>query len=125
VAHFNWATLLDDFGSPTIAPFEAAVPKVNALAERSSGFVWRDGAERENGLAIGWEIFKENPRAIASFSVWRSPADLRAYVYRTVHGAFFRRSGEWFVQGSGRHLLWFVPAGHIPRWTRRGQSCAC
>jgi len=114
LAHFNWATLVGDFGSPEIAPFENAVPRVNALAERSPGFVWRHGDERTAGLALGWPIFCDDPRAIASFSVWQSPAHLGEYVYKTVHGAFFRRRAEWFVPGSGRHVLWWVPQGHIP-----------
>ena len=117
LAHFNWATLLGDFGSAEVAPFETAIPKVNALAERSRGFVWRHGDERAAGLAVDWPIFSGDPRAIASFSVWERPADLRGYVYRTVHGAFFRRGAEWFVPGSGRHVLWWVPAGHVPTVT--------
>lgn len=114
LAHFNWATLVGDIGSPEVAPFETAAPRVNALAERSPGFVWRHGDERAAGLVIGWPLFTENPRCIASFSVWESPAHLSEYVYKTVHGAFFRRRAEWFVPGSGGHALWWVPQGHIP-----------
>lgn len=47
LAHFNWATLKAPVGDPRVAPFVDAVPKVNALAERSPGFVWRSGEEAE------------------------------------------------------------------------------
>lgn len=114
VAHFNWATLVGDLGSPEVAGFENAVDRVNALAERSPGFVWRLGSEMEAAHAAGWPMFTENPRVIASFSVWKAPAGFTEYVYKTVHGAFFRRRAEWFVPGSGGHVLWWVPAGHIP-----------
>jgi len=114
LAHFNWATLVGDLGSPEVAPFEGAVPQVNALAERSPGFVWRHGDERGAGLSAGWPLFTENPRCIASFSLWESAAQLRGYVHATVHGAFFRRRAEWFLPDRGGHVLWWVPAGHVP-----------
>ncbi|SIS79392.1 protein of unknown function [Roseivivax lentus] len=114
IAHFNWATLVGDLGSPEVAGFETAVPRVNALAERSPGFVWRDGNERENALAIGWPRFTEDPRCIASFSVWESPEDAARYIYKTVHGAFLRQRTRWFAEGRGGQVLWWVPAGHIP-----------
>lgn len=114
LAQFNWAMLVADLGSAEAAPFEAAVPRVNALAERSPGFVWRDGDERAGALALGWPIFSDDPRAIASFFVRETPAHLRDYVYKTVHGAFLRRRADWFVPGRGGHVLWWVPGGDIP-----------
>jgi hypothetical protein len=47
IAHFNWATLVADLDDRRVAPFVNAVPKVNAIAERSPGFVWRSGEEAE------------------------------------------------------------------------------
>ncbi|MBF9061414.1 DUF3291 domain-containing protein [Rhodobacterales bacterium HKCCSP123] len=118
IAHFNWATLRAPVGDDRVAGFVNAVPKVNALAERSPGFVWRSGMEAELASAAGWPLFVGNDRLIASFSVWESPEALRAYVYQTVHGAFFRRSDEWFEPGASRgHALWWVPVGHVPTIT--------
>ncbi|MEM9249643.1 MAG: DUF3291 domain-containing protein [Pseudomonadota bacterium] len=114
IAHVNWATLVADAQSPRVASFFAAVDRVNALAERSAGFVWRDGSERSHAVAIGWPLFVQNPRLIASFSVWQTPQALADYVFKTVHGAFLRRAAEWFEPGSGGHALWPVRAGHIP-----------
>jgi hypothetical protein len=118
IAHFNWATLLAPVGDDKVAGFVNAVPKVNALAERSPGFVWRSGEEAELAVAAGWPLFIGNDRLIASFSVWETPEALRDYVYQTVHGAFFRRAEEWFDPDATRgHALWWVPAGHIPEMT--------
>ena len=115
IAHFNWATLRAPVGDERVAGFVNAVPKVNALAERSPGFVWRSGTEAELASAAGWPLFVGNDRLIASFSVWESPEALRAYVYQTVHGAFFRRAEEWFDPEATRgHALWWVPVGHMP-----------
>lgn len=115
IAHFNWATLKAPMGDPLIKPFVDAVPKVNALAERSPGFVWRQGNEQDVAAAAGWPLFKDNPRLIASFSVWETPEALKDYVYKTVHGAFYRRGAEWFEPGATRgYALWWVPVGHRP-----------
>lgn len=118
IAHFNWATLRAPVGDDRVAGFVNAVPKVNALAERSPGFVWRSGTEAELASAAGWPLFVGNDRLIASFSVWESPEALRAYVYQTVHGAFFRRAEEWFDPDATRgHALWWVQVGHVPSIT--------
>jgi hypothetical protein len=115
LAHFNWATLRAPLGDPLVAPFENAAPKVNALAERSPGFVWRSGEEAELACQAGWPMFLDDARLIASFSVWETPQDLQGYVYKTVHGAFFKRAEEWFDATKTRgHVLWWVPVGHIP-----------
>ena len=115
LVHFNWATLRGDPGSPEVAGFEKAVPKINALAERSTGFVWRDGNERAHACAIGWPMFVQNPRVIATLSVWENSECLTDYVYATVHGAFLRRSDAWFEPGTGVNFaLWWVRAGALP-----------
>lgn len=115
IAHFNWATLVADLGDPRIAPFEKAIGKVNAIAARSPGYVWNSGQEMAEATRIGWPLFTENPRLIASFSIWESPGHFRDYVYRTVHGAFFRRGHEWFEADAPRgYILWWVPPGHDP-----------
>ena len=123
VAHFNWATLRAPIGSAEVAPFVNAIPKVNALAERSPGFVWREPNDRAKGLISGWPLFTDNDRLIASFSVWESPEQLREYVYKTVHGAFYKRSNEWFLPGTGvNYALWWVPMGHIPDMVEARQN---
>lgn len=102
-------------GDPLVEPFVSAVPKVNALAERSPGFVWRSGEEPEAARALGWPMFCDDDCLIASFSVWENAEHLHAYVYRTVHGAFLKRGADWFEPDAPRgHVVWSIPAGHIP-----------
>ena len=115
LAHFNWSVLRGPRGTPVVAEFYDAVDRVNAIAERSAGFVWRHGDEAGAGVSIGWPMFVEHPTMIASFSVWHGVDDFRQFVYKTVHGAFFKRGAEWFDHGlSTGHALWWVPEGHIP-----------
>ncbi len=114
LAHFNWGTLIAAPGSRKVAGFVNAVGRVNALAERAEGFVWRSGDEQAKAKAIGWPMF-DDPKVIASFSVWNSPDALKAFVYQTVHGAFYRRRAEWFEpDGGSNYALWWVPEGHVP-----------
>lgn len=115
LAHFNWATLRAPVGDPLVAGFVDAVDRVNGIAERSPGFVWRLGDEGSAAIRIGWPLFIEDQRVIASFSVWERPEDLKSFVYKTVHGAFFRRREEWFEPGTRfNYALWWIAPGHVP-----------
>lgn len=115
LAHFNWSIMRAPVGDPLVGEFVAALDKVNTIAERSDGFVWRHGRERDAALTAQWPLFTRNPTMIASFSVWQSPDALHAFVHKTVHGAFLRRGAEWFAPGTGvNYALWWVPVGHVP-----------
>ncbi|WP_171213041.1 DUF3291 domain-containing protein, partial [Ruegeria sp. HKCCA5839] len=111
-----------------ITTFAEAVPRVNARAEDSSGFVWRFGDERPPAEAAGWPLFDDD-RIIASFSIWETPEALKAFVYRGSHGAFYNRRAEWFDQDSPRgYALWWVVPGHRPditeAWSKVDQMAA-
>ena len=95
------------------------MPKVNALAERSPGFVWRSGTEAELASAAGWPLFVGNDRLIASFSVWESPeAPCAPMSIRPSMVLSFRRAEEWFDPDATRgHALWWVQVGHVPSIT--------
>jgi hypothetical protein len=42
-------------------------------------------------------------------------ATLEAFVWNTVHRAFYERRAEWFeVLGKMHFVMWWVPAGHRP-----------
>ncbi len=116
VAEFNWGILKDDWGTDTVAGFEAGLEMVNGLAERSPGFVWRmtDDDMEDAQLDPNGE-FGGNPRLASTMSVWESVEALDHFVYKTLHGKFFARRGEWFETSTKpRHVVWDIPAGHIP-----------
>src|SRR4029079_834182 len=53
---------------------------------------------------------------LVTSAVSASLESLRAFTYTTAHTAVLRRRGEWFEKLAEAHLvLWWVPAGHIPR----------
>ena len=51
---------------------------------------------------------------LVNMSVWRSPDELAAFVYRTAHREIMRRRREWFHEAEVYMGLWWVPAGHRP-----------
>jgi hypothetical protein len=48
-------------------------------------------------------------------SVWQSVEQLKAYVYKSLHGEFFLRRRQWFERYPGAHFaMWWIPANHQP-----------
>ena len=100
---------LDD---PRIADFVDNLDRINALAERSDGFVWR--LKDESGNATQISAF-DDPSILLNMSVWRSVETLEAFAYQTVHRRFVQRRHEWFELFDGLYLaLWWVEEGYIP-----------
>ena len=111
VAHLNWGILRADWDDPLVAPFADAVERVNARASAAPGFVWRHGDDAPEDFGA----LSQDPRLAATLSVWESATHLRAFVMRSVHGAFLRRRAEWFVPQPGpTYVIWPIAAGHRP-----------
>lgn len=97
---------------PVMAGFAARLEDINALADGSPGFVWRLKTDAGNATSI--QAF-EDSLILVNMSVWESPEDLRAFVYRSDHAGVMRQRRAWFERFEGVYLvLWWVPAGHIP-----------
>jgi Domain of unknown function (DUF3291) len=116
IAHMNFARLKHLPGDPRVAEFVDNAARVNAIAERSPGFVWRlsDDAAAA-GTASRYETLDADPLLAISLSVWEDVGSFEMFVNKTVHGAFLWRRSEWFdpVEGAN-HVLWPVRAGHRP-----------
>jgi len=96
-----------------MAGFVARLDELNALADRSPGFVWR--LQTPAGNATYFRPFPEDGSILMNMSVWESIDTLRHYVYKTVHAELLRQRHEWFEKFVGVYTaLWWVPAGHIP-----------
>lgn len=113
LAQINVALALDDLDSPRLADFVAALERVNAVAERSPGFVWRLKDE-VGGDATSIKV-SDDPRFIINMSVWETAEDLEHFVWNTVHKRVYAKKASWFATESAAHLaLWWVPAGRRP-----------
>ena len=118
LAQLNIARLLAPLDSPQLADFVGNLERINALAERSPGFVWR--FQTEAGDATADRSFGED--IVANLSVWDSVEALHAYVYRSDHAPIMARRRSWFAQPSEPwSVLWWVPAGHRPSMTEAAE----
>ena len=108
IAHFNVARLRYPPGDPRVAGFIDNVPKINAIAERSPGYVWRWSDEAAAiSDAFAFQAVDNDVRLAISLSVWTSVEDLWHFVNKTMHGSFLRRRSEWFEAWSGpNYVVW-------------------
>ena len=92
--------------------FVARLYEINALADRSSGFVWRLQAGEGNATYLRPY---DDDRILFNLSVWHTLDDLRAYVYRSAHAEMLRHRHEWFEKVESVYVaLWWIPVGHLP-----------
>ncbi|HEY1510229.1 MAG TPA: DUF3291 domain-containing protein [Solirubrobacteraceae bacterium] len=111
LAQVNIARSLAPLDTPLMAEFVAALDRVNAIADRSPGFVWR--LQTEEGDATAIRAF-EDELVIINMSVWASADQLAEFVYRSGHVEVMRRRREWFERLRLYLALWWIPEGHIP-----------
>ena len=100
---------LDD---PRMADFMNNLDRINALAERSPGFVWRMKSDSGNATDIA---VPEAEGMISNLSVWDDVESLGNYVFNTVHARYYERRHEFFTAMASHHfVMWPVPDDHIP-----------
>jgi hypothetical protein len=113
LAQLNVGRALDDTDSPRLKEFMDNLDRVNALAERMPGFIWRftgDGSNNATDVKIGGD-----PRYISNMSVWARAEDLEHFVWNTVHKRFYQKKANWFEAMTTPHfVMWWVPEGHRP-----------
>ena len=113
IAQVNLGRIAAPLDDPRMADFMNGLDEINALAERSPGFVWR--LQTTEGNATYFRPYPHDDRILLNMSVWTGIDELKQFVYRTAHAEFLRRRQEWFELFRGNYAaLWWVPAGHIP-----------
>ncbi len=137
LAEFNFGTLAYPWDDPRIAGFQNAIAQVNAIAERSPGFVWRLSDEGMEAVQDDPEgPLADRPNTASTLSVWTDAGSLYRFVTKTLHARIMRGAPDWFVPGdSGFLVCWWVPEGDHPtvaegmaRWQRlqaEGPTDAC
>jgi hypothetical protein len=112
LAQLNVGRLRAPTDHPLVAEFMEALDPINALAERSPGFVWR--FQTEEGNATAERPFPDD-QIVINLSTWESVEALADFVFRTEHVDYLRRRREWFERmDEVITVLWWVPAGHEP-----------
>jgi hypothetical protein len=111
LAEFNVARIRFPLDDPRMAEFVDNVNRVNALAEKVDGFIWR--LQDESGHAMNMTVYGDHA-ILPNLTVWESVEALERFVFKTVHGRFFDRREQWFAQPDPTLVMWWVSAGHRP-----------
>lgn len=112
VAQFNMGRIRFPLDDPRMNGFMSRLDEINALADRTNGFVWR--LQTEDGNATALRPY-EDDRDLINMSVWESVETLNAFTYHSGHVEVFRQRQEWFEPSNDATLvMWWVRAGHLP-----------
>jgi len=112
LAQVNIARMIARIDSPEMVDFVNNLDRINAIAEKSTGFIWRLKGDDNNATAL--RVF-EDDFLIINMSVWESKEALFNFTYASQHAGVLKRKKEWFHKMTDRHMcLWYVEAGHEP-----------
>lgn len=112
LAQLNVGRMVQAKGHPAVAEFFDNLERVNAVADRMPGFVWR--LQDDGGDATAFRLGND-PNLLVNMSVWETPEALATYVFQTVHATFYRKRASWFIPMETPHAcMWWVPVGHRP-----------
>ena len=113
IAQFNVGRMLgDNIEAPIMKEFVDNIAMVNALAEKSNGFIWR--MKDDNNNATSFNPFNDQ-QIIINLSVWESVEALEAFTYKSLHTNFLKRRKEWFSNfGKPHFVLWWIEKGKYP-----------
>lgn len=116
LAQFNWAQLRHDPNDPRVAEFIDNVARMNYIAERMPGYVWRHLDDRKALSKLKHPgTFKRTKRFTTTLSVWADVKSLENFAFHTVHDRFYRKKADWFLPHSKPYIVfWFVPVGQLP-----------
>lgn len=116
MAQFNWATLRYDVNDPRVAEFVDNVARMNALADRFPGFIWRHQNDSRALNKLRRPLpFTRSKRFTTTLSVWRDVEALQTFAFKTVHNRYYAKRAEWFEPHSTPYMvMWWVPQDHRP-----------
>ena len=112
LAQLNIARAKWPLEDPQMAEFVDNLERINGLAEKSPGYVWR--LQDDSGDATSIQLF-DDPQIIVNMSVWDSVDALKNFIFNTHHVDFLKRRYDWFEKmQQASHVMWWVEPGHLP-----------
>jgi len=113
LAQVNIGRVLGGPDDPHMRDFFENLARINQLAERMPGFVWRlQDDTGDSAMALHWP---GDPSMNVNMSVWEDDASLAKFVFQTVHQNFYSRKHEFFEMPKDPTVaLWWVDIGHEP-----------
>src|SRR6266700_3829587 len=101
IAQVNIARMKAEFlDDPLMAGFVTRLDEINALADRSPGFIWR--LQTSEGNATYLRPYDDD-RILVNMSVWQTIEAVKHYVYRTAHAELLRQRQAWFEKFTGTY----------------------
>jgi len=112
LAQVNIGRVLGGPDDPRMSDFFANLARVNELAERMPGFVWRLKDDTgTSAMALHWP---GDATMNVNMSVWESADALGRFVFQTVHRNIYARKHEFFEMPKGNTVaMWWIERGHI------------
>lgn len=113
LAQVNIGRVLGDPNEPHMKDFYDNLARINQLAERMPGFVWRlQDDTGESAMALHWP---GDETMNVNMSVWENDEALAKFVFQTVHQRLYARKHEFFEMPEEPTVaLWRVDVGHVP-----------
>ncbi|MCW3846395.1 DUF3291 domain-containing protein [Sphingomonas sp. LB-2] len=112
LAQCNIARLLLPFDDPRLSEFFGELARVNAIADRTPGFVWRLQGDSGDAMALAPT---PDPQVALNMSVWEDAESLFDFVYRSAHTPVMAKRRQWIEPWAGAYqALWWIEAGTIP-----------
>ena len=122
LAELNVGYALYPLDDARMAGFIDNLDALNALAERSKGYVCR--MKSDSGNATDLDV-PGDEQMIANMSVWVDVTSLGDYVFNTIHAKFYEKRPAWFENMTRHHfVMWWVEDGHIPTLDEAMQKLA-
>jgi hypothetical protein len=111
LAQVNIAKRLAPMDDPIMKDFLDNVDRMNTIADKSDGFIWRLQDEDKNEAT---NVFRDDT-LIINMSVWENLESLFNYTYNSGHIEVYKRKKEWFAKMEMSHMaFWYVPEGYEP-----------
>ena len=112
LAQVNIARFLIQQDDPVNKGFIDNLDRVNAIAEKQPGFVWRFQGNGNNAMDI--QAF-EDPKIAVNMSVWEDIQALVDFVYREKeHKEIMGKRKQWFEKIDFHMVLWWIEEGRKP-----------
>ncbi len=113
LAQLNIAKMKYSLEDPVMVDFINNLDRINQLADKAPGFVWRLMTDAGVIDQTNIKFFEDD--TLVNMSVWKDIESLHNYVYRTAHAKIMSRRKEWFEHLREAYtVLWWIPDGTIP-----------
>lgn len=107
LVHANIAIAREPLDHPVMQGFMDLADEIDALGQRSPGFISQPVPEDEGAVYTGNQLL--------NLSIWDSVEDLRAFTHSGEHLAAMGHRAEWFVQGEQyNYVLYWEKRGVLP-----------